>query len=59
MQWLAAYLSGQLLLEIRQGATIYFRHHYYPLNKCRSDNTDAELWFGGEIREQNTRYSGF
>lgn len=33
MQWLAAYLSGQLLLEIRQGATIYFRHHYYPLNK--------------------------
>lgn len=49
MQWLAAYLSGQLLLEIHQGATIYFRHHYYPLNKCRGGDNDAELWFGRRI----------
>lgn len=36
MQWLVVYLSGELLLEIRQGATVFFRHHYYPLNKLRS-----------------------
>lgn len=36
MQWLVVYLSGELLLEIRQGATVFFRHHYYPRNKLRS-----------------------
>lgn len=37
MQWLVVYLSGELLLEIRQGATVFFRHHYYPLNKLRDN----------------------